>query len=62
LKKKKALKNTTAGIVASLEGMKIRVIVKRYCIYRFSKITYSWREDVLPHEETKLQVENTEVG
>jgi hypothetical protein len=38
------------------------MIVKHYIITAFPKLLSSWRKDpVLPHEETKLQVENTEV-
>jgi hypothetical protein len=38
------------------------MIVKHYCISPLFKITIlGERDPVLPHEETKLQVENTEV-
>ena len=61
--KNKALKTPLQGIVASLEGMKIRndreVLLH---LTAFPKLLVLGEKDpVLPHEETKLQVENTEV-
>ncbi|SEA82023.1 Pimeloyl-ACP methyl ester carboxylesterase [Flavobacterium gillisiae] len=61
--KNKALKTPLQGIVASLEGMKIRkdreVLLH---LTAFPKLLILGEKDpVLPHEETKLQVENTEV-
>jgi pimeloyl-ACP methyl ester carboxylesterase len=35
--------------------------VKRYASHRFSKLLILGEDPVLPHEETKQQVENTEV-
>jgi hypothetical protein len=41
--------------------MKIRNDREALLHLPLSKITSSWRDPVLPHEETKRQVENTEV-
>jgi pimeloyl-ACP methyl ester carboxylesterase len=61
--KNKALKTPLQGIVASLEGMKIRNDREALLhLTAFPKLLIlGERDPVLPHEETKLQVENTEV-
>lgn len=61
--KNKALKTQLQGVVASLEGMKIRndreVLLH---LTTFPKLLVLGEKDpVLPHNETKQQVENTEV-
>jgi pimeloyl-ACP methyl ester carboxylesterase len=61
--KNKALKTPLQGVVASLEGMKIRndreVLLH---LTTFPKLLILGEKDpVLPHNETKQQVENTEV-
>lgn len=61
--KNKALKTPLQGIVASLEGMKIRndreVLLH---LTAFPKLLVLGEKDpVLPHNETKQQVENTDV-
>jgi pimeloyl-ACP methyl ester carboxylesterase len=61
--KNKALKTPLQGVVASLEGMKIRndreVLLH---LTTFPKLLVLGEKDpVLPHNETKQQVENTEV-
>ncbi|CAM2843427.1 alpha/beta fold hydrolase [Flavobacterium frigoris] len=61
--KNKALKTPLQGIVASLEGMKIRndreVLLH---LSTFPKLLILGEKDpVLPHEETKQQIQNTEV-
>jgi hypothetical protein len=51
---KKALKTPPLqGIVASLEGMKIRSDREVIASHRFSKITYSWRK--IPFYHMKKQ-------
>ena len=61
--KNKALKTPLQGIVASLEGMKIRNDREALLhLTAFPKLLILGEKDpVLPHEETKQQVENTEV-
>ena len=61
--KNKALKTPLQGIVASLEGMKIRSDREALLhLTAFPKLLILGEKDpVLPHEETKQQVENTEV-
>jgi hypothetical protein len=57
--KKKALKTPLQGIVASLEGMKIRNDREALLHPLFQNYLFLERRPVLPHEETKQQVENT---
>jgi pimeloyl-ACP methyl ester carboxylesterase len=61
--KKEALKTPLQAIVASLEGMKIRNDREvLFHLTTFPKLLILGEKDpVLPHEETKQQVENTEV-
>jgi pimeloyl-ACP methyl ester carboxylesterase len=61
--KNKALKTPLQGIVASLEGMKIRTDREVLLhLTPFPKLLVLGEKDpVLPHDETKQQVENTEV-
>jgi pimeloyl-ACP methyl ester carboxylesterase len=61
--KKEALKTPLQAIVASLEGMKIRNDREvLFHLSTFPKLLILGEKDpVLPHEETKQQVENTEV-
>jgi pimeloyl-ACP methyl ester carboxylesterase len=60
--KNKALKTPLQGIVASLEGMKIRSDREALLhLTAFQNYLFLEKDPVLPHEETKLQVENTEV-
>jgi hypothetical protein len=63
MKKKKALKTPLQVLSASLEGMKIRNDREALLhLTAFPKLLVLGEKDpVLPHEETKLQVENTEV-
>ena len=61
--KKEALKTPLQGIVASLEGMKIRM--DREVLLHLTPypklIVLGEKDSVLPYEETKEQVENTSV-
>jgi pimeloyl-ACP methyl ester carboxylesterase len=61
--KKEALKTPLQAIVASLEGMKIRNDREvLFHLTTFPKLLILGEKDpVLPHQETKQQVENTEV-
>jgi pimeloyl-ACP methyl ester carboxylesterase len=61
--KKEALKTPLQAIVASLEGMKIRNDREvLFHLTTFPKLLILGEKDpVLPHHETKQQVENTEV-
>jgi len=61
--KKEALKTPLQAIVASLEGMKIRSDREvLFHLTTFPKLLILGEKDpVLPHHETKQQVENTEV-
>jgi pimeloyl-ACP methyl ester carboxylesterase len=58
--KKQSAKTPLQGIVASLEGMKIRNDREALLhLTAFPKLLILGEKDpVLPHEETKLQVEN----